>query len=537
MTDDTTPVYSFPLPPDQSRISTFPGELRTLSRRLEALLPGALVSTARRLFPHEIARQLSPALDGMTKAADRVSALTGQWEARLEAVESRDGLDPESLSDGQAASLISQSTTRTRAAVDVAAAQVTAIASAGHAAIAEAQAATTTDLHTRIRLTPDGRTRTTLLSGQPGPVYAVPGHARSEDRIRVLEGETAQRITAAAPGTLSISTVHSPAVQFRPASIVRALVWLDDASVVSSLSVSIRQTTTPTVVQWSRPASATGTPLRTGWNLLTWGASSGVTTAWGQAVRTEVVATTTAATSITVQSVWVESPPKAQLLFIEDRGYRTFVDNGLADLRARDIPVTWALDPLLNGSAVGTKAEAITDAEVSQFYADGDDVSIHAYDGARTALMSIEQIRQDTLLSHQWIQDRGYERGRSWRAAWTQNSAPNHAAARPYYAAAASPNGAAALTAFPFPTPWNVPRVNLHGTTPAQMQAHFDTLRRTHGLMVCYTHGIHADGGPDMTPAQWSSFMQLIDQGQAQGWLEGVTFSTLMERAGGLMRS
>ena len=463
-------------------------------------------------------------------AADRAESAADSMEAAVNEVVSQ------SPADSAVAAVIGQEGTQARATVMGVASHVTATSAAGHTALSEARAATTSDLYARLRLTPDGRTRTTLFTGQPGPLYAVPTHTRTEDRVRVMEGEMAQRVTAASAGTLSISTSYDPPKTFPPASIVRALVWLDDAAAVSSLSVNIRQQVSPTVVQWSRSHVSAGHTLTNGWNLISWVASSGITTAWGQCVRVEVVASTTAATSITVQSVWVESPPKAQILFIEDRGYKTFVDRGLPDLRARGIPVTWALDPMLNGSNVGTKAEAITDDQVAQFYAAGDDMSIHAYAGERTALMSREQIRQDTLLSHQWLQDRGYVRGRQWRAAWTQNDAPHHAAARPYYVAYASPNSGASLTAWPFPDPWNVPRVNLQGSNSSRIDEFFQTLQRTNGLMVCYTHGIHEDGGSDMTPAQWAYLMQKIDAAKSEGWLEGVTFSQLLERSSGLMR-
>ena len=98
-----------------------------------------------------------------------------------------------------------------------------------------------------------------------------------------------------------------------------------------------------------RPDAAAATASRT----TSWKASAGSTTDWGAAYRVRVVTVTTAATSWNVQSVWVECTPKAQILFIEDRGYKTFIDAGLPDLRSRGIPVTWALDPALNGSNVG----------------------------------------------------------------------------------------------------------------------------------------------------------------------------------------
>ncbi len=50
--------------------------------------------------------------------------------------------------------------------------------------------------------------------------------------------------------------------------------------------------------------------------------------------------------------------------------------------------------------------------------------------------------------------------------------------------------------------------------------------------MVGYTHMVNVAGATDMTPELWNHFLNLIDNGIAEGWLEGVTFETLIARSG-----
>lgn len=441
-----------------------------------------------------------------------------------------------SVTDPQVASYVTGDTA-TRAALEESTAQIvepaTAMALAGHTAVSEASAARVTDPRARFRLTPDGRRRVTLISGQEDQTIAVLNATSTPDTVRTVEGTQAVRVTTTGAATASISHNPATALAFGAASLVRALIWLDEPVDIASITVSIRTSLDP-VVQWVRSDATTGAPLRRGWNLLSWKAAEGTTTTWGQTLRTQVAVVTNRATAFTLQSVWVEAVAKAQILYIEDRGYQTFVDHGLPALRARGIPVTWALDPMLHGTGTG-KAAVVTDAQIAQFYADGDDLSIHAFAGEITATMTGEQIREDSLKSHQWLQDRGYRRGREWRAAWTQNSAPAHAAAQPYYVAYATPTSNASLESWPFTDPWNVHRWSVHGRTEAVMDAMFTTLERTHGLLVCYTHGVHVDGGSDVTPAMWAYFIAKIDEGLTGGWLEGVTFSQLLEQSGGAM--
>lgn len=370
----------------------------------------------------------------------------------------------------------------------------------------------------------------TLLAGQPDET--ITGAAWSADSANYKVGDRGAKITGSGTGTVTVIYTPVAPILTTGAASIAAWVYVPSLAGVTSMTVQIFSGANV----WSR--SATAAALAVGWNLLRWQSTAGTITGWGSVTQVRVQLATTALVSVTVGHLWAECPPKAQLLFIVDRGYRTFVDAGLADLRALGIPVTWALDPALNGTSVGTRAEVVTDADVAAFADAGDSISLHGWDGSVTSTMTADQVRADTLKAVRWLQQRGHA-GRMWRAAWVQNSAPQAAAARDYILAGATPSSSAALTCWPPPDRWNIPRVALHGLTSAQVDGYFAQLETTHQLMVVYTHGIHADGltgGADSTPAQWAYFVAKVSAAVAAGWLEGVTFEDLYGRSGGKFR-
>lgn len=412
-------------------------------------------------------------------------------------------------------------------------AQLTARIDAGSMMLAAGQIAGFEALPTRVApnsdlsasLTPDGRTKTVLLSGQADQVYSALtlGMTQSSDSTRVKAGVASRRFEMNASGIFKADWVE--AKTFAPASILQSWVWIDDPTKVTSIAIR------PCSL-WTRSA----TVFQAGWNLLRFRASEGVTTSWGTVDYVRVTVTTTAATGINVGELWVESPPKAQACFIEDRGYKTFKDFGVPPLRALNIPITWALDPATHGSSAGTPSEVITDADVAQFYADGDDISIHGYDGFPTSGKTQAQIREDSLRALAWIQDRGYLRGRQWRAAWVQNSAPNASAAQPYFAAYATPTGGASTQSWPLINKWNIARWTLHGKTNAEIDALFDTLQKTREVVFIYTHGVHDTLSGAVTHATWDYFISKCQTAVAEGWFEGTTFSKMLARSGGIVR-
>ena len=375
-------------------------------------------------------------------------------------------------------------------------------------------------------LTPDGRTEFVLLTGQTDQVYTALtlGMTQSSDTTRVKAGTASRRLAVNASGIFKADWVE--AKTFGPASILQAWVWIDEPEKITSIAIR------PCSL-WTRSAFAPFTP---GWNLLRFRASEGVITSWGTVDYVRITVTTTAATAINIGKVWVECPRKAQICFIEDRGYKTFKDIGLPDLRALGIPVTWALDPATHGSSAGTTSEVITDADAATFYAAGDDLSLHGYDGFPTSGKTPAEIREDSLKALAWLQERGYSRGRAWRAAWVQNSAPNHAAAQPYFAAYATPNGGSSTQSWPLVNKWNIARWTIHGKSNAAIDALFVTLQATNEIVFPYTHGVDDVLSGAVTNATWDYFVSKCSAAVAAGWLEGVTFTQLLARSGNIVR-
>ena len=170
----------------------------------------------------------------------------------------------------------------------------------------------------------------------------------------------------------------------------------------------------------------------------------------------------------------------------------------------------------------------ITVSDVAEVAATGDSISLDAYDGAPTSPKRADGIRIDTMPSIKWLQRRGYV-GRMWRAAWTQNSAPQHAAAQPHALAYATPSSSAALAR------------SIGGTSRgADPRSHRCSVRRDLRAARSDPPGARLLDAwnrrePDRmcTPAEWAYLVSRIEQGVDEGWLEGVTFEQLFTRSGG----
>ena len=393
------------------------------------------------------------------------------------------------------------------------------------------------DLTTRASLTPDGRTRFVLwsgtgLGGDGGDWYqkSVPSGVTEAAGPTSPDGAPSTTLTIAAAQTADYSLINVEPKAHTPGSLVQGWVWVDDVTKISSAAVLIYSGPSASSTTWSRAVP----PLRNGWNLIRIAAHSGVLTSWGQPRRLTLRVITTAPTIVAWGRFWVECPKKAQMIYTLDRGYRTAIDQMLPELRSRNIPVTWALDMALNSP--DASGPHITDAEVLQFAGQGDEMSIHAYDGAVTNTMTPQQIRQDALRAQDWLLDKGLP-ATMFRAAYTQNLAPNASAAAPFFAAQATGEGnSSGLDTWPHIAPQNVARYTLHGKTPAQVDTIFDNMAKTHALWIPYTHGVSGAGGSNITPTELAYFLTKVDAAMSAGWLEATTYRKMLEQAGGIVR-
>lgn len=374
----------------------------------------------------------------------------------------------------------------------------------------------------------------TLLSGQQDETPSVVNCTVSADLTNYKIGDRGLKVTigSATTGQVILDPPGpSDPMHLPPPAVVGAWVYMPDASKVVSMTLEfytdIGLNTAP------RFARTVSSGFVNGWNLLRTSVADGLAdySYLPNVYRVRVNTFTNAATEVTIGHVWAECSPKAQILMISDGAYKTFVDNGLPDLRALGVPVTWAIDVTYLGGGTGKTAIA-SEAEIEAFHQAGDSISFHSYAGGVTSSMTSTQIAQDTLKCIRWLQQRGYE-GRMWRAAWTQNDATNAAAARPFVLAYATPNSTSAQASWPPTDRWNLPRTSVHGRTTSFVDDIFAEMEATNGLFIWYAHGIHSDGGNDATPAEWSYFVSKLQAGIEAGWLEGVTFEDLYARSGG----
>ncbi len=388
-----------------------------------------------------------------------------------------------------------------------------------------------------------GPDRIVLMSGQANESPTVSNCTLSADTTNIAIGARSHRLTMAGAVTatcalapLSIGALTNP--KYTGAAL---MIYIDDASKVTSIDVELWQDSAGTKKQnmsFRSQISAYGQAFANGWNLIrlpndyrrsTYLAGAGTDMSTINGCRLVIV--TNAATAMSVGYLAIETRPKASLLFINDGGYTNFFNgaDGYADLKARNIPVTIAVDCT---NLTGTTT--ITEARLAELAAENrNSISFHGYSTSVTASMTTTQVIDETVKAQQWLAARGYT-GRMWRAAWMQNLATNSPAtdslvlANPMYS-----GGYELVHMWPFSNPSHVARTQLHGRTTAEIDAMFTSMELTRGVFVCYTHDVSATPTSiDMSVTEWDYFLSKIDAGITAGWLEGSTFELLMERSG-----
>jgi hypothetical protein len=304
---------------------------------------------------------------------------------------------------------------------------------------------------------------------------------------------------------------------------------------------------------WIVTLSAASVPaLASGWNYIRWaGAQSNPAGLQSAITSVRVVLVATGATSVTVAQIWAECRPKASLVVIADGAYYSdFVlgtyggtspggiqfTGGYADLKALGIPVVFAPDTGLMGAGT-IPADRSTWAQLAPVMADGNgnEMNYHGSSGNATQNMTTAQIITEVVTAIKQLQQQGYPNP-PIKAAWSQNEATNAAAAQPYMLGYRSPSGSSGSPAGAWPpvNMWNIVCQALdEAVTWSTVRA---SLQASYGICVTYLHGIDptgtAGGIDGTTPAQWGLFLDFISAGVNGGWMEGVTFQTLMARSG-----
>lgn len=343
-------------------------------------------------------------------------------------------------------------------------------------------------------------------------------------------------VTATAVLSAPIPPAASGLLAFPPAQAVCMWLYCPDASKIDWAGVELSLNAGNTALWFNTTLTAPAQTLVNGWNLVRLKTANGlevVQASWGNLNRVRVYVDTNAATTATIGHVWLECPERARMIFVLDRGYRTFATNGLARMRAAGIPATWAVDVEKLGANVGQVAEAVTEADIATYAAAGDSISFHGFTALPTATMTAAEARVDTIKCIKWLQARGYA-GRMWRAAWVQDTAANSAAVRDLLLGQAqSSMPSVRLGCWPPIDLHNMERWNFYARTTTEVDTHFMLLEKTHGLTITYNHGIHAAGGNDATPAEFDYWMTKVEAALDAGWLEATTFEGLWLESGG----
>jgi len=335
--------------------------------------------------------------------------------------------------------------------------------------------------------------------------------------------------------------VASAAVDMPPASTLSLWIYVPEPTKITDFQIEwyydathYRQIRFPTSGSYCNI-----TEFAVGWNLLRMPLErfrtndSDVTDYFGTLQTLKFYLITNDATEVTIGHMYLECPEKAQVLFIQDGGYSDFYTNAYPAMKARGIPCTWAIQP----SKIGT-AGWLTLAQVLALANENNNsISFNSWGGAKlTNDMTAGELRADCMQCIKWLERNGLTGG-IWRAAWLQNLAPQAPTCQNLFWGFAmyDATGGGILNVYPFIKPYGINRIALHAynATPSNMDALFTMLEMYHGLMVCYTHNVSADGSAtDLKAATWTHFLDKCTTGINAGWLEGITFEDLVARSG-----
>lgn len=377
----------------------------------------------------------------------------------------------------------------------------------------------------------------TLIAGQDDETYTLTSCTTAEDATYYKVGVKGLQVSMVGDvtGQVRVDPVGpTDPLTHPPAAVVGLWVYVPEPAKLTQITVDVyTDEDLTTAKRWERAA----TSFTTGWNLFRWGVIGGFSdpSSVGTVYRVRVLINVAETTNVTIGHLFMECPPKAQVLIINDGCFKNFATIGVPDLRELGIPVTWAVSPmnLETGEDVGTINERLTEADLEVMAAAGDSISFHSWDTSPlTADMTADQVVEDTVKCVRWLQQRGYE-GRMWRAAWRQNEAPQAAAARPFVLAYATADSDAAASTWPPIDRWDIARTGIHGRTVEEVDDVFTKQALTHNLFVWYTHGIDDTNDTDTDPEDWDYFVSKLRDGIDGGWLEGVTFEQLFARSGG----
>lgn len=337
-----------------------------------------------------------------------------------------------------------------------------------------------------------------------------------------VNGETSVYIANSSGTTVDLRLLAESAFSVVGIAETVVYVYIPDVTKIATFTVQYLGTS------FSRGQSAADVGLVNGWNEVHIITAVASLTNWATSTGIRIVATGTAGLSIYVGRVEMMRPEKANLIFVEDGGYSTFLEDGYPALRELGVPVTWALNPGRLGVDAGVAGHVLTQAEIDSISADYcSEFSFHSWEAGVTATMTAEELRADACKCINYLRKQGLAPEHMWRAAHTQNNAPQAAAEIGLVEAlATSTQITSSTTLYPFPDPNNVPRMSIHSRDETYISGVFDLLKKTHGTVVMYTHGI-SSGSSDISPESFEYLLEQISTGISEGWLNPTTYNRL----------
>lgn len=298
---------------------------------------------------------------------------------------------------------------------------------------------------------------------------------------------------------------------------IKVTVYVPDVTLVSSMTVALLGTS------WSRSTSA----LTNGLNEIEFFAHAGTITTWDTITGIRVYMSGTAGLSFCFIDCEFWRPEKAIMILVEDGGYKTYLDVAYPQLKALGVPTTWALNPGRLGDNTDPNRFMISQEDIDALADDPfSEFSFHSWAAEVGAELSGAELATYAQKCINYLRKHGLAPEHLWRAAHTQNNAPNYAGEIGLVEALATGTQATAYIAWPFPDPWNVPRILIHGRADSWYDTFFDTLKKTHCCAVIYTHGID-DASASMTSVQLEYFLGKLETAMEEGWLNPTTYNRL----------
>lgn len=364
-----------------------------------------------------------------------------------------------------------------------------------------------------VDLTNDMTTISAYSSAAAGFDYDVhtPGHIKSV-MAQTNPGATTSefRMWIATPITLA-STQEFEVVMYLP-----------DASLITQLSL---RTQTAGFNKTVTPA------LHDGWNVVrfpTEGAGTIDYTADVTVLRFLLYHAANTDTTVYVGGITQVKPAYANVIVIDDGPYYTFYDQAYPLLKNIGVPVSWAIDPMMLDDVSETDRHLINENELELLAYDGiSEFSYHNYDGTLMSSATAAQALADTVKCQRYLRQHGLEPQRPWRAAWFQNSCPNHGLADLEVEASASYDGTSGISLYPFADPHNIPRIAIQGRTESYFDDLFAKLKNHHCTVLFYTHGV-SSGDKDISTTMLSYFVSKLSTGISEGWLNPTTYNRLV---------